>query len=207
MSEEKLNIWNNLKQPPPDVLKEIKGGRLKGMTDISPQWRMQALTEQFGPCGFGWKYKVTNKWMEKGSLDQMVAFVDIDLFVSIDGKWGEAIPGTGGSGFITKESSGLYTSDEAYKMATTDALSVAMKTLGVAADVYMGLWDGSKYNKSVNESKEEFVSDMKNEFLKLNSPEEVKEFIQSKDFRKGSEQREVLIKLGSERVESLEEVI
>ena len=31
-------------------------------------------------------------------------------------------------------------------MATTDALSVAMKQLGVAADVYMGLSD-SKYDK------------------------------------------------------------
>ena len=85
---------------------------------------------------------------------------EFDLYVKIDEKWSEAIPGTGGSHFITKEKAGLYTSDEAYKMATTDALSVAMKTLGVAADVYMGLWDGSKYNKTSDEAREQFISVM-----------------------------------------------
>jgi len=30
-------------------------------------------------------------------------------------------------------------------MAVTDALSVALKMLGVAADIYLGRWDGSKY--------------------------------------------------------------
>ena len=30
-------------------------------------------------------------------------------------------------------------------MATTDALSVAMKQLGVAADIYLGMWDGRSY--------------------------------------------------------------
>ena len=46
---------------------------------------------------------------------------------------------------VAQESSGLRASDEAYKMAITDALSVALKVLGVAADIYAGLWDGSKY--------------------------------------------------------------
>ena len=46
---------------------------------------------------------------------------------------------------IAKEKAGLYTSDEAYKMAVTDALSVALKALGVAADIYLGNFDGSKY--------------------------------------------------------------
>ena len=37
----------------------------------------------------------------------------------------------------------MYLSDECEKMALTDALSVAMKMIGVGADVYMG--HGSKY--------------------------------------------------------------
>ena len=32
-------------------------------------------------------------------------------------------------------------------MAITDALSVAMKMIGVAADIYAGRWDGSRYNE------------------------------------------------------------
>ncbi|MHA1280854.1 MAG: hypothetical protein ACTSQ8_27265, partial [Candidatus Helarchaeota archaeon] len=39
-----------------------------------------------------------------------------------------------------------YSNDEAYKMALTDALSVAMGRIGIAADIYMGKWDGSKYS-------------------------------------------------------------
>ena len=39
---------------------------------------------------------------------------------------------------MAKEKSGMYTSDECYKMALTDAMSVACKALGVAADVFTG---------------------------------------------------------------------
>ena len=46
---------------------------------------------------------------------------------------------------IVSEKSGLRFNDEAKKMATTDALSVAMKQLGVGAEIYLGNWDGSKY--------------------------------------------------------------
>jgi len=38
-----------------------------------------------------------------------------------------------------------HASDEAYKMAITDALSVALKALGVGSEIYRGRWDGSKY--------------------------------------------------------------
>lgn len=140
-----LKLWNAVKQPPATALKQIGGGRLKGMTDIKPQWRYLAMTEQFGPCGIGWKYTVERLWMEAGASEQIVAFANILLFVKIDGVWSDGIPGNGGSMFVAKESSGPHTSDEAYKMAITDACSTAMKLLGVAADVYMGSWTGSKF--------------------------------------------------------------
>lgn len=142
---ENLKIWNAVKQPPPEVLREIKGGRLKGKTDISPQWRYRVMTETFGVCGIGWKYTVDRLWSEQCSADQVFAFAQVSVYVKTDDKWSDAIPGQGGSMLIEKESSGLYSSDEGYKMAITDALSVAFKVLGVAADVYMGMWDGAKY--------------------------------------------------------------
>ncbi len=52
-----LKYWDKLRQPPKEALKKITGGRLKGMTDISPIWRIKAVTEVFGPCGIGWKFK------------------------------------------------------------------------------------------------------------------------------------------------------
>lgn len=141
-----MEIWNKLKQPPKTALKEIKGGRLKGMTDVNPQWRYQAMTETFGICGIGWKYKIEKTWCEDGSDGVIFAFAEIALYIKQNGEWSEPIPGIGGSQLVLKESGGMYSSDEGYKMAVTDALSVAMKMLGVAADIYAGLWDGSKYN-------------------------------------------------------------
>lgn len=140
-----LEIWDKLKQPPVTALKTIKAGRLSGMTDVNPQWRYQAMTEQFGPCGIGWKYAVTRLWSEPGSDGQIFAFSEVELCYLDNGVWSDPVPGIGGSMLVTKEKTGLHSSDEGYKMATTDALSVAMKMLGVAADIYAGRWDGSKY--------------------------------------------------------------
>ena len=136
-----LEIWNRVKRPPESALKPILAGRLRGKTDISPQWRLQVMTEVFGPCGKGWTYKIDDLWTEPGSDGQVFAFAKVTL------KIGESqiVPGVGGAMLVVKEKEGLHSNDEAFKMAVTDALSVAMKALGVAADIYLGLWDGSKY--------------------------------------------------------------
>ena len=49
-----LDIYNKVREVPNKAKKNIGGGRLKGMTDINPMWRIKTLTEQFGPAGFGW---------------------------------------------------------------------------------------------------------------------------------------------------------
>ena len=49
---------------------------------------------------------------------------------------------------IVKERQGMHANDEAYKMATTDALSSAMRMIGMGADVYAGQWTGSKYHRN-----------------------------------------------------------
>lgn len=143
---ENLKLYEALRVVPDTAKRPIAAGRLKGKTDINPLYRIKALTEQFGPCGVGWKYEVTNKWLEPGAKGEIAAFVDINLYYRWEGKWSEPIPGTGGSAFVENERNGLYTSDECFKMALTDAISVACKALGVGADVY---WenDRTKYDK------------------------------------------------------------
>ncbi len=149
---ENLKVWDALKTPPPEAMKKIVGGRLGGMTDIKPQWRYKAMTEQFGPIGFGWNYTIEKEWLEIGSDGNVCAFVNISLTYKIDKEWSLPVPGSGGSTFIAKESKGLHTSDECFKMATTDALSVAMKMIGVGADVYEGnVTHESKYSRPDNQ--------------------------------------------------------
>lgn len=127
-----LRYYEQLRQVPATAIKRINGGRLNGMSDINPVWRIKAMTEAFGICGIGWKYEITQQWVETYGAETK-AFTNVNLYVKVDGEWSDAIPGTGGSTLV--EAKG-YVSDEAYKMSLTDALSVAMKALGVAADVY-----------------------------------------------------------------------
>ena len=103
------------------------------------------MTEKFGLIGFGWKYEVQRLWTEPGAQGEVIAFAQIAVFVKVGDEWSEPIIGVGGSKLIVSERSGLHTNDEGYKMAVTDAFSTSLKMLGVAADIYAGLWDGSKY--------------------------------------------------------------
>lgn len=150
---ENLKLYNKLKDVPSNAKRAIEGGRLKGKTDINPMWRIEKLTETFGACGFGWYYNIKNKWLDTGANGEITANVEIELFVKMDNEWSKPIIGVGGSSFVTKEKSGNYhTSDECYKMALTDAISVSCKALGVGADVYWNKSD-SKYSKSDEEEK------------------------------------------------------
>lgn len=130
-----LDLYNKLKAVPAEAIKPIQAGRLKGMSDINPMWRIRTMTEHFGVCGIGWKYVITKQWSETHDTETK-AYCNVDLFIKVDGQWSDAIQGTGGSSEATMERNGLYVSDECYKMALTDALSVAMKALGVGADIY-----------------------------------------------------------------------
>jgi hypothetical protein len=165
---ENMKIYEQVRAVPKEALKEIKGGRLKGMSDINPMWRIKLLTEMFGICGIGWKIEIVDKRLEQGSHDQIVCFVDINLYIKVDGEWSAAIQGMGGSSFIAKESSGLFTSDECFKMAYTDAISVACKSLGFAADVYYAN-DRTKYstpNEPEKAPKNEIKTDIPPQTLK-----------------------------------------
>ena len=140
-------VYNQVRTVPASALKTIAAGRLKGFSDVNPMWRIKVLTEVFGPCGFGWWYEITDKQLvPDANTNQVAAFMDIMLYVKdpSTGEVSHGIPGTGGSSFVAQERSGAYMSDECYKMALTDAISVAAKSLGVAADVYYDK-DRSKY--------------------------------------------------------------
>lgn len=148
-----METYNKLRKVPEDALKVIQAGRLRGKSDIKPQWRIEIMTDTFGVIGFGWNYKVTrSELIHSEQTKETACFVDIELKVKMDGEWSEPIFGTGGSMFIAQEKAGAYTSDECFKMALTDAMSVAMKQLGVAADVYRGLCE-TKYEADAKDSK------------------------------------------------------
>lgn len=154
-----LRIYDAVRSVPEDAQKIIRGGRLNGMTNINPMWRIKKLTEQFGACGFGWYYDIKKMWLENSmASDEIVANVEIDLYVKIGDEWSKPIRGVGGSMFLAQEKNGLHTDDEAYKKALTDAISVSCKALGMGADIY---WDSdsTKYDRTAD--RQEVVESIK----------------------------------------------
>lgn len=131
-------LWNSWGRAPEEAKKPITAGRLKGMTDINPMWRYKMLTERFGPCGTGWYTDDEQYELHPGAQDQVVVVCRLKLYYldPDSGEWSKGISGQGGSMLVAAETKGLYTSDEAFKMAYTDAVSVACKQLGIGADVY-----------------------------------------------------------------------
>lgn len=146
-----LETWDKLKSVPLDALKKIEAGRLKGRHDISPVWRYERMTEVFGLCGIGWKYEIESiHWQDVGA--EKMVYVQINLYVKDENKWSAPIPGFGGDFALQQERAGLHANDEALKMATTDALGYAMQKLGLAADVYRGRADDSKYGRETQQA-------------------------------------------------------
>ena len=140
-----MRIYDAVRAVPEEAKRAITAGRLKGKTDINPMWRIKALTEQFGPCGDGWGYTIDRLWIEEGAKGEKCANAMISLWYKReDGTRSEPVIGIGGNMLVANEKNGLYTSDECYKMALTDAISVACKALGFGADVYWGA-DRTKY--------------------------------------------------------------
>lgn len=148
MSNQNLIYYEKFRAVPQEAQKKITGGNLNGKTDINPVWRIKTLTEAFGPCGFGWYTKTVEHWFDEKQINgktEVVAWVRLELYIKIGDQWSMPIEGIGGSKYAGK-GRGDELNDESFKMAETDAISVACKKLGVGADIY---WQGdnTKYTQ------------------------------------------------------------
>ena len=122
-------------------------------------WRIKCLTEQFGVVGHGWTTRVLKTWTYTDEqTNETFAFAEIEMKVKVNGEWGEPFTATGGNKLCTYVKSKDYfkVSDEAFKMAITDAFGVACKYLGIGADVY---WDNdkSKYTETDEDKPKELT--------------------------------------------------
>lgn len=145
-----MELYEKFRTVEASACRSFDNGRFRG-TDINSMWRMRRLTEEFGPCGIGWYTEVTKSWCERVETKkkdyntnaivenvETQCFVQINLYIKRDGEWSRPIVGIGGNS-LTK------LGDEGFKGAYTDALSVACKALGMAADIYYENDKDSKY--------------------------------------------------------------
>ena len=151
--------WDLLGRTDPAHTKSFKrAGGFSG-TAIKPMWVYRRMTEEFGPAGKGWG-------VDKPDFDVVTADDEIMVYCTVGAWYRETddapmhhVYGVGGDKVLGKNKNGSFTDDEAFKKAFTDALTNALKLIGVGADVHMGMFDDNKY-----------VNDMKNEFASAKEP-------------------------------------
>ena len=154
-----LAMYNKYAQPPDNALKAFNNGSFSG-TDINPMWRIKVLTEEYGECGFGWYVEPVRSWTEQSEKTVMVdqkektvveisVFYEVALYVKRGEAWSKPIYGVGGNTYaeFIKKRGSVVVSDEAYKMAYTDAIGIACKALGIGANIWWKSND-SKYTKN-----------------------------------------------------------
>ena len=148
----KTELWDRLGKTDPAHTKSFtRAGGFKG-TAIKPMASYRRMTEEFGPCGVGWGMSAPRFDTVPGSEGEVLVFCIVSVW---HGDRDNIVFGVGGDKVIVKQTSGLRSDDEAFKKAFTDAVTNALKLIGVGADVHMGLFDDSKY---VNEVRREIAA-------------------------------------------------
>lgn len=165
MSSENTTIWDLLSRTDPAHTKSFsRSGGFKG-TAIKPIWSFRRMTEEFGPCGKGWGVDQP-EFQVVTAGDEILVFCTVGVWwTNEEVKEGDEyarnyrVYGVGGDKVVNKFSSGLKSDDEAFKKAFTDAVTNALKLIGVGADVHMGMFEDNKY-----------VADMRREFAEEPEP-------------------------------------
>ena len=126
--ETNMRVYSAVRAVPQSAVKPIKGGSYgaAGLSDINPQWRIERMTELFGPVGTGWTWEPVEVTEREGVLYGHV----VVRYYDKDGKESKPIHGYGGTRFGGRDDSDIY------KSTMTDAVSNALRYLGVGADVW-----------------------------------------------------------------------
>ena len=151
-----LSVWSALETTDPTFTKSFDRGSFSG-TAINPTYIVKRLTEQFGPCGKGWKFvldddEVIYGKVISGDVRESLHVVRGHLEYKVDGEWVETGPQYGQTKLLYETFSGkIIFDEEAPKKSITDCLSKCAALLGASADIYLGLWDANKYVNSPDE--------------------------------------------------------
>lgn len=150
-----MRIWDAVSKTNPANTKKVS--QRGGFTSICAQSQIMEATRQFGPIGEGWGYAASAPIFHDN-----LCFVQVTLWHGTrENTFG---PVTGGAEW--KSDKGRVDSD-APKKATTDALTKLLSQLGFNADVFLGLYDDSKY-----------VAEMEREFAeRVDIPPSVEAFL------------------------------
>lgn len=153
MSDNKMQLWNEVQATDPSATKEANVSGQK-ITSISGQHMIRRATEMFGPVGIGWGWSVVEERFDQGGPvrndkgevlgNEVGHTVRIRLWFELNGKRGE-VEQYGCTPFAYKSKWGITTDTEAPKKSLTDAIKKALSMLGFSADIFLGMFDDREY--------------------------------------------------------------
>lgn len=161
---ENMALWSALEKTDPKYTKPYKGKGGFAGTAINGTSIIKRLTEQFGPCGTGWRFVLDDEQIVEGhklrsgdvcKLHIVRGHIDYKSHADGDGNivWFSTSPQFGQTIMVGENNTGpAWTDEEAPKKSITDCMSKCAVLIGVSADVYLGLYDDNKY---VNERRAE----------------------------------------------------
>ena len=141
---EHMKLWNTLCETPEEYTKEVSIGARR-FTSIDPYYQIKRATEMWGPFGVDWCVRDENFQFELGG--QLLVYTAILHFPHGDTTGAIQLH----SSARTQNKNGI--DDEVYKKTATDALTKGLSKLGMSADVFLGLFDDSRYLETQEEQK------------------------------------------------------
>lgn len=138
-----MKIWDQVQTSDPASIKEVSFGRK--FNAINAQHQFKRATEVFGPFGEGW-----------GIRDECYEMLipGLLLYTAILWHGDKSDPNQFGiSSSISTHSNSGKLDDEVAKKVSTDAITKGLSRLGFNADVFLGLWDDSRYVNTVKDEK------------------------------------------------------
>lgn len=164
----RLELWDALRPVDPRFTKPITGKSYKGDSP-NPTYVIRKLTEQLGPIGVLWGFRVVRETIIEGAPHQIESFrraemaadgqtvitkevryetirekyhqVEIEFWQHVDGEL-RSFSAFGGTPMLYRAKSGNWIMDEdAAKKSLTDAYTKAASWLGACADIFLGLFD------------------------------------------------------------------
>jgi hypothetical protein len=155
-----LKEWNALEETDPKYTKTFGGaGSFQG-TAVSAIYNVKRVTEQLGPVGVGWGWKVLNEYYKEAPADSAGGPPDIVHVLHVR-FWRRLEDGTFGHwetfgctpfAYATRNGRRIVDAD-APKKSLTDALSKGMSVLGASADIWMNDFNDNRYVAGSQEAK------------------------------------------------------
>jgi len=134
-----MDVWNKVCKTDPKYAKKVSIGRT--FTAIDPMYQVRKATEEFGMAGEGWGFEIVDRTFPPPDY--------VAVTVRVWAKKRENyIEHVGMCGFFLDKDKNKPDGD-CIKKAVTDGVTKGLSYFGFSADVFLGMFDDSRYVEGV----------------------------------------------------------